>query len=267
MLYLVATPIGNLQDVTLRAIETLKMCDYIACEDTRTSQTFLQHYDIKARLVSYHKFNESSKCDSIIADIKAGKNIAIISDAGMPGISDPGAVIVRRLIAEGLPYTVVPGACALVDSFVLSGFEAPFTFVGFLPEKGKDRKDLLGKLKVSSFPSIFYVSPHSINQFFDDVYEAFGGRKVCVTRELTKKFEEVTFTTLQARYTGTVKGEFVIIVGGEEEKTQVSQDDEIMSELKYLLDAGVTSKDACKKVADKLGLKKNYVYDLIIRNK
>ena len=266
MLYLVATPIGNLKDVTYRAIEILNSCDYILCEDTRTSQIFLQHYNINSRLVSYHKFNESSKCDSIVLDLKNGKNIALISDAGTPGISDPGAVIVRRLIEEGISYTVVPGACALIDSFVLSGFEAPFTFIGFLPEKNKDKIDLLNKIKKSTFSTIFYVSPHSINQFFIDLYECFGDRRVCVTRELTKKFAEVSFTTLSKGYLGNVKGEFVCIVEGNKEDLDVLSDEEILKELHSLINAGVSSKDASKIVAERHKLKKNYIYNLMLKN-
>ncbi len=261
MLYIVATPIGNLKDVTYRAIETLNSCDYIACEDTRTSYTFLSHYGIDKRLVSYHKFNESSKSDSIIKDLKEGKNIALISDAGMPGISDPGAVIVRKVLSENLPYTVISGASALVNAFVLSGYDAPFTFVGFLPDKNKDRNEILSNIAQSPYPSIYYVSPHSINDFFEFMKSALGDREVCVVRELTKKFEEVSFTTLCKGYTGTVKGEFVIIVKGLIEKDNTS-DEDIVRELQKAINSGKTKKTAISEVSEKYNLKKNYVYNL-----
>ena len=267
MLYIVATPIGNLKDISLRAIEVLKNVEYILCEDTRTSLTFLNAYDIKKKLVSYHKFNETSKCESIAKDIENGKDIALISDAGMPGISDPGAVIVRYLKERKLPYTVIPGASALINAFVLSGYEAPFTFVGFLPEKNKDRKDLLNKLKNSEFPTIYYVSPHSINEFFDNMYNEFGNRNTCIVRELTKKFEEVSFSTLKEGYQGVVKGEFVCIIeGAKKEGLDVCEED-IIKELDSIIKTGKTNKEAIKEICDKYNLKKNYVYSLSIKNK
>ena len=266
MLYVVATPIGNLADMSHRAIEVLKNCEYILCEDTRTSLVLLKHYNIEKKLVSYHKFNEASKCDSIAKDISEGKDVALISDAGMPGISDPGAVIIRYLKQKGLPYTVVPGASALINAFVLSGYDAPFTFVGFLPEKNKAKKDLLSSLASSQYPSIYYVSPHSITEFFDDVITAFGDREVCVVRELTKKFEEVTFTTLQDGYNGTVKGEFVIVVKGcNVEVADNITDERLIEEMQALIDSGKSKKDASKLIAEKYNLKKNYVYNLSIK--
>lgn len=267
MLYVVATPIGNLKDISLRAIEVLNNCEYILCEDTRTSMTLLNHYDIKKKLVSYHKFNEASKCESVANDIQQGKDIALISDAGMPGISDPGAVIIRYLIKQNLPYTVIPGASALINAFVLSGYDAPFTFVGFLPEKSKEKKELFSKLKSSSFPMIFYVSPHSIHDFFGVLSQELGKRDVCVVRELTKKFEEVTFTSTTDGYNGVVKGEFVCIVKGLEVEQNELTEDEIMDKLNDLIAKGKTNKEAVAIVSDMYGLKKNKVYDISIKHK
>ena len=267
MLYVVATPIGNLKDISFRAIEVLSNCDYILCEDTRTSSVLLNNYEIKKKLVSYHKFNEASKCESIAQDLRQGKDVALISDAGMPGISDPGAVIIRYLINANLPYTVVPGASALINAFVLSGYEAPFTFVGFLPEKSKDKKLLLNKLATSQFPMVFYVSPHSIQVFFEDIKNAFGDRQVCVVRELTKKFEEVAFTNTSEGYNGVVKGEFVCIVKGRQEVNQELSDEDILTKLNELISTGKTNKEAVAEIANIYGIKKNKVYDLSIKNK
>jgi len=266
MLYIVATPIGNLGDMSARAIEVLRNVEYILCEDTRTSLPLLQHYDISKKLISYHKYNEAERCENIARDIECGKDVALISDAGMPGISDPGAVIVRYLRDRHLPYTVIPGASALINAFVLSGYDAPFTFVGFLPEKAKAVRDLLATLKESSYPTIYYVSPHSIAEFFATMYAAFGDREVCVVRELTKKFEEVVFTTLSTGYNGVVKGEFVIVVRGRnvDEANKVT-DEMIVSELNALIGKGCSKKDASSIVAEKYRLKKNYVYNLSIK--
>ena len=147
MLYLVGTPIGNLKEITQYAIEILNNADYILCEDTRTSSVLLNHYDIKKPLKSYHKFNERESVDVIIKDLQNGKNIALISDAGMPGISDPGNVIVRECIKCNLEYTVVSGPSALINAFILSGFDTPFTFVGFLPDKLNERNNMLMQYK------------------------------------------------------------------------------------------------------------------------
>ena len=141
MLYVVGTPIGNLKDITLRALETLKNADYILCEDTRHSLKLLTHYEIKKPLVAYHKFNEREGAEKVIADLKEGKEIALISDAGMPLISDPGSVLIARVKEEGLPFTVVPGTTAFVPALILGGMGAPFLFQGFLPEKKKEREE------------------------------------------------------------------------------------------------------------------------------
>jgi len=261
MLYIVATPIGNLKDVTYRAIEVLNNCDYIACEDTRTSYTFLSHYNIDKKLVSYHKFNEASMSDKLINDLKEGKDIALISDAGMPGISDPGSVVIRKVQENKLDYTVLPGPSALINAVVLSGYQAPFTFVGFLPDKNKDRKTIIDNIKDSPYPTIYYVSPHSIDNFFSYMFKELGDREVCVVRELTKKFETVSFTTLEEGYSGVVKGEFVIIVKGCK-KAEIISEDIVKEELNKLLNSGITKKTAVVMVSEKYNLKKNFVYNI-----
>ena len=263
MFYIVATPIGNLKDITIRAIETLKQSDYILCEDTRTSRVLLSTYQIDKPLYSYHKFNEKEKCEKIYSDLISGKDICLISDAGMPGISDPGSVIVNYLIERKIAYTVLPGPSALINAQVLSGYSAPFTFVGFLPEKAKDRNKILENVAKSTFTSIYYVAPHEINKFFENCLKVMGDREVCVTRELTKKFEEVSFTTLCKGYNSTVKGEFVCIIKGKEKDDNVSEE-QIIKEYQSLI-KDYSKKDAISIICDKYSLKKNFVYSLCVK--
>lgn len=257
MLYLVGTPIGNLKELTHRAEEILNSVSYISCEDTRTSRVLLQAYDIKKPLKSYHKFNESKASEEIIKDLKDGKDIAIISDAGMPGISDPGSVLVNKLKEENLEYTVVSGPCAGINAYILSGYETPFTFIGFIPEK--KRREFLDEISSYNSTLIFYCSPHAIIEDLKDLYESFGDREICVVRELTKKFEEATFTTLEKGYDGTVKGEFVVVVN---KPKKVEGDSSLEKDLQVLLNMGLSKSDASKVLAKAKNLKKNDVYKL-----
>ena len=168
MLYFVSTPVGNLKDITLRALEVLKSVDLIACEDTRTSLKLLNHYEIKKPLVSYHKFNERVAGEKLIDELKSGKNVAVISDAGTPIISDPGNVLCKMLIENDLEYTVIPGATAFVPALMLSGLDASkFSFIGFLPEKKKDVEEILSKYKNLDSTLIFYCAPHDIKKTVD----------------------------------------------------------------------------------------------------
>lgn len=260
MLYIVATPIGNLGEITNRAIEVLNSVDYIACEDTRTSKVLLDHFGIKKRLVAYHKFNEQGEAVKIIDDLKNGQNVAVISDAGMPGISDPGAVLIRQLIAEDLPYTVVSGPSAFTNAFVLSGYPTPFTFVGFLPDNNVDRDKLLDELSEYNSTLIFYCSPHALTKDIEVLYGAFGDREMCVVREISKKFEEVTFSTLSKGYNGTIKGEFVVLI----KKSSQKKTNDIDKNLKILLDMGLTKTEASKVIAKATGLKKSDIYKSMI---
>lgn len=258
MLYLVATPIGNLKEITFRAKEILESVDYIACEDTRTSKTLLDNYDIHKPLVSYHKFNETKSGTTIVEDLKNGKNIAVISDAGMPGISDPGAILVRLCQEQGLEYTVVSGASALINAFVLSGYETPFTFVGFLPDNNVKRRELLENLASIESTLIFYCSPHSLVEDIEDLHATLGDREVCFVREISKKFEEVSFSTLGDGYQSTLKGEFVVLV----RKCKAEKNNlDIDVKLQTLLDMGLTRTDACKVLAKITGKKKSDIYN------
>jgi 16S rRNA (cytidine1402-2'-O)-methyltransferase len=258
MLYLVATPIGNLKEITHRAIEILESVDYIACEDTRTSKILLDNYKIHKPLVSYHKFNETQAGESIMSDLTNGKNIAIISDAGTPGISDPGNIIVKMCQKAQLDYTVVSGPSALINAFVLSGYSTPFTFVGFLPDNNAKRRELMNSLQKSNTTLIFYCSPHSLDNDIKYLYQELGDREVCFVREISKKFEEVTFSTLSEGFNSTLKGEFVVVVN--RSQNQDGKDINVDNNLKILLDMGLTKTDASKVIAKLTGKKKNEIY-------
>ena len=260
MLYLVATPIGNLKEITHRAIEVLSSVDYIACEDTRTSRVLLDNYDIKKPLVSYHKFNEVKSGNQIIEDLQRGKNIAIISDAGTPGISDPGNIIVKMCQEKNLEYTVISGPSALINAFVLSGYDTPFTFVGFLPENNSKKTECLENLLKSNSVLIFYCSPHSIADDIQFMFSVLGDREICVVREISKKFEEVTFSTLEEGYQGVLKGEFVVIVNRGESKEFVDVDDKA----KVLLEMGLPKSEVSKILAKLTGKKKDEIYKTLI---
>lgn len=256
MLYLVATPIGNLKEFTFRAVETLNSVEYILCEDTRTSKVLLDNYNIKKPLKSYHKFNEAKASIGVIEDLKKGLDVALISDAGMPGISDPGSVLINKLIAENLDYTVISGASAMVNAFVLSGFDTPFTFVGFLPDNNAKCSQLLDSLAGYKSTLIFYCSPHSLEENLNTMYNHLGDRKICIVREISKKFEEKTFTTLKNGYQGLIKGEFVVVIEGAQDKC----DSNVDRDLQILLDMGISKSDASKVLAKAHGLKKNEIY-------
>ena len=258
MLYLVATPIGNLKEITHYALEILNSVDYILCEDTRTSMVLLNHYDIKKPLYSYHKFNEKSEAGKVVNDLKSGKNIALISDAGMPGISDPGAVLVNECIANEVEYTVISGASALINAFVMSGMPTPFTFIGFLPDKKSEAKKLLEEYKSYKSSLIFYVAPHDLKDKISLLHSILGDRKAVAVREISKKFEEKVFFNLKDGYASTVKGEFVVIVEGNYEIKQSTLT--IVEEVTKLIESGVDKNTAIKEVAHNRGLKKNDVY-------
>ena len=262
MLYLVGTPIGNMSEITHRALEVLNSVDYILCEDTRTSSVLLKHYNINKPLFSYHKFNESSKVESIIKDLKNDKNIALISDAGMPGISDPGNILVNACRQNLVNYTVISGPTAFCNAFILSGFEAPFTFIGFLPGKNKEIDGLLQHFKKVDSCLIFYASPHDLDKFFEIVNKYFPDRKRCVVREISKKFEEVVFLEENENYNSVTKGEFVVILDKPSE-TQVVEGD-INEDIKSLLKDDISKTELAKTLSKKYNLNKNDVYKRII---
>ena len=204
MLYLVSTPVGNLKDISLRALEVLKYVDMIACEDTRPSLKLLNHYEIKKPLVAYHKFNEKVASEKLLTELKAGKNIALITDAGTPVISDPGNILCKVLVENGVEYTVIPGATAFVPALILSGMEASrFSFIGFLPEKKKDIEELLSPYKHLNSTLIFYCAPHDVKKVAETLYSYLGERNACAVKEITKLHEKaIRFNLLSVSASG-----------------------------------------------------------------
>ena len=192
MLYFVATPIGNLKDISYRAIEVLNSVDVIACEDTRNSLKLLNHYGIHKKLIAYHKFNERNSADGIIALLKEGRNVAIISDSGMPVISDPGETLISKLKENDISYTVIPGANAGLSALILSGLNANrFTFVGFLPDDKKEKSLILNEIKDHRETLIFYVAPHDVVKAVKELFIALGKRRAVLVNEITKLYEKV----------------------------------------------------------------------------
>ena len=264
MLYLVATPIGNLKDMSLRAIETLNSVDEIACEDTRHSLTLLNAHGIKKPLFSYHKFNEREAGEKIIEKLKQGKNIAVISDAGMPVISDPGSVLVNMLIESGIEYTVVPGANAFLSALVLSGLNAEkFAFLGFLPEKQSEKQALLEKYKKLDMTLGFYSAPHDVKKDIAFLYSVLGDRKAVAVKEITKLHERVERFTLKDGLNSEPKGEYVILVEGFNPKTEIEGLSEEEHINKYL-SLGYDKKEAIKLVAKERGVPKSSLYKYTI---
>ncbi len=268
MLYIVATPIGNLEDITLRALRILKEVDYIAAEDTRHTRKLLTHYDIKTRLVSFHEHSKEDKRDWILGELKDGRDIALVSDAGTPLISDPGAVLVTEAMELGLGVTSLPGACAAITAVTLSGIGGPFCFFGFLSKKSSERRRQIDELKNSTIPTVIYESPHALSATLEALYEAMGGqRHIVVAKELTKLHEQVFSGTLEKAcqvFAENVKGEYVLVVDGcPVEAVQVS-DSDIAATINAYLNAGKTKKDAAKAASDKLGISKNRAYRLTL---
>jgi len=217
MLYIVGTPIGNLDDITLRALSTLKMVDLIAAEDTRHSANLLRHFEIRKPLVSYHEHNEAMRTDELVGRLKAGESVALITDAGMPGLSDPGARLIRRCIEENLPFTIVPGVSAITTALVGSGFAMEhFCYRGFLPVKSGQRARELTAAAEREETTIFFESPYRINKTLAACGEVMPERQLCVARELTKKFEEFrrgTASELLAHFEShPAKGEITLLI-------------------------------------------------------
>ncbi len=263
MLYVVGTPIGNLKDITLRALETLRAVDYVLCEDTRHSLKLLSHYEIKKPLVAYHKFNEREAANRVIEDLKQGKEIALISDAGMPLVSDPGSVLIARVKEEGLSFTVVPGTTAFVPALILGGMGAPFLFHGFLPEKKKERDAVLRKLKNETATLIFYCAPHDMESTVQSLYQAFGDRTAVAVREITKMYEEAVHFTLSQGFNGA-KGEFVLLVSGAEEKDEFAEIS-VEEHIQKYLSEGLSKMEAIKRVAKERGVAKSSLYHYTVK--
>lgn len=259
MLYFVATPIGNLDEITLRALDVLRSADVIAAEDTRHTALLLGRYDIKTRMVAYHKYNERESADGIIKMLEEGKNVAVVSDAGMPAVSDPGHILIDAAIERGQSFTVISGACAGIDALVLSGLNTrTFAVLGFLPEKKADRARFVEPYKYAPCTLVFYSSVHDIKKDLAFLYESFGARRVAVCREMTKMFETVTRGTLGDELDIVEKGEFAVVVEGAKSGPLASLT--VEEHLRGYLDAGMDTKEAIKKVAAERRVSKSEIY-------
>lgn len=268
ILYLVATPIGNLEDMTFRAIRTLKEVSRIYAEDTRNSKVLLDKYDIITPIYSYHEYNKELKEDEIINFIKEGNSVAIISDAGLPVISDPGFDIARRAIKEDIPVTPIPGASAGVSALIASGLAPqPFMFYGFLDSKTTKRKNQLEDLKHIACTIIFYEAPHRIYEMLKDVYEVFGNREITIARELTKKYEEFIRGSVSSiiEANNEFKGEMVVLVEGK--KDDVVIDVNPIDKINELISLGYKPKEAIKEVALEYHLDKRELYSEYVRSR
>lgn len=280
ILYLCATPIGNLDDMTFRVLETLKSVDLIAAEDTRNSIKLLNHFDIHTEMTSYHEYNKYDKAKWLIEKMMEGTNVALITDAGTPAISDPGEVLVAECQKAGIKVTSLPGPAACITALTLSGLSTRrFSFEGFLPslEDKKQRKRILEDLKRESRTIILYEAPHHLKGTLDDINEALGDRRISICRELTKKFEEVTPTTIAEAISfykdNDPRGEYVLVIEGksldeqDEEKRLAWQEMTIEEHMKFYEDAGVPHKEAMKKVAADRGVGKREIYQALLENK
>ena len=276
-LYLCATPIGNLGDMTARCLETLQSVDLIAAEDTRNSIHLLTHFGIKVPMTSYHEYNKVEKAKELIVKMQEGKNIALITDAGTPAISDPGEVLVKMCHEAGIVVTSLPGACACITALTMSGLSTRrFCFEGFLPSDKKEKKDVIKDLQNESRTIIVYEAPHHLVRTLQELYDALGDRKVTLCRELTKKFETIlptTFSEALKKYeTEDPRGEYVLVIEGksfQEMKKQEEENWQTMSmeaHMDLYESQGIDRKTAMKKVAEDRGISKRDVYQYLIKN-
>ncbi len=272
-LYMCGTPIGNLDDITFRAIKVLKNVDLIAAEDTRRTEKLLNHFKIDNRLTSYHEHNEKQKSIQLIREIKDGYDVALVSDAGMPAISDPGLLLVKSAIEEGIEIIPIPGPTALVSALVVSGIKTDkFTFYGFVPRKKNVREDFIEDIKKDENTSIFYESPYRIKDIYEELAEIIPNRKSALVREITKIHEEKIYGTVSEIYekikSREIKGEIVGIVEGRSKKepdkenwTEIS----ILDHVQLFMDNGYTKKEAIKEVAIIRDIPKKEVYEVAIQ--
>ncbi|MCD8090567.1 MAG: 16S rRNA (cytidine(1402)-2'-O)-methyltransferase [Clostridiales bacterium] len=271
-LYICGTPIGNMEDMTLRGLRILKEADLIAAEDTRNTIKILNSYDIKTPLTSYHKFNEEEKGKKLVEKLKEGANIALVSDAGMPGISDPGEVLINMCITEGIEVTVVPGPTAFVSALVLSGIGSrSFVFEGFLPSNKHMRREVLNRLKTETRTTVFYEAPHHLADTLKEMYEAAGDRPAAAVREITKKHEEAVRLSLKelSEYfrENAPKGEFVIVIGGISKTEEKSSVLTVKEQFELFLEQGFERKEAMKLCAKERGVSKKEIYAELLGKK
>lgn len=274
-LFLCATPIGNLGDMTQRVIETLQSVDLIAAEDTRNSIRLLNHFQIKTPMTSYHEYNKVDKAEYLIARMKEGINIALVTDAGTPAISDPGEVLVQKCQEAGILVTSLPGPAACITALTLSGLSTRrFCFEGFLPFDKKERKTILEDLQEESRTIILYEAPHHLKSTLKELWETLGNRKITLCRELTKKFETIFPTTLKEALeyyeTEEPRGEYVLVLEGKSHQKKQQEKQEKLSEIpieehmKIYEDKGIDRKEAMKMVAKERGISKREVYNYLL---
>jgi len=269
-LYIVATPLGNLEDITLRAIRVLREVSVIACEDTRRTVKILNRYEIRTPLFIFHEYNKVRAGVSILRRLRDGENVALVSDAGTPAISDPGYELVREAIGGGIPIEVVPGPSALIAALVVSGLPTDhFTFEGFLPARREKRRKAMQNLATEKRTMIFYESPQRVTSFLREAAEIFGDRRACVVRELTKIHEEILRGTLPELDTEvsrreSVRGEITIVIGGGEKTVELSVEEIVKAALE---DASGSSRDLAREIAERTGLSRKEVYAEILRQR
>lgn len=276
-LYLCATPIGNLEDITFRVLRTLKEVDLIAAEDTRNTIKLLNHFEIKTPMTSYHEYNKIEKAQYLVSKLTAGTDIALVTDAGTPGISDPGEELVRQAYEAGITVTSLPGACACITALTLSGLATRrFVFEAFLPSEKKERRQILESLATETRTMILYEAPHHLVNTLQELYGALDDRRIALCRELTKLHETIQLTTLSkaiALYQETPpRGEFVLVIEGISQQTlnAMSQDKwnavSLTEHMQLYLTQGLSKKDAMKKVAADRGVSKRDIYRRLLEN-
>ena len=262
-LYLIPTPIGNMDDITCRALKTLELVDVLFCEDTRVTQNLLNYFNIKKKLISLHDHNEDTVKEKVLSYLEDNNNVGIVTDRGTPIISDPGYKTVKYISDRGYNVVALPGACAFVPALIASGISPqPFTFYGFLDSKYEKKKKELETLKFNTNTLIFYEAPHRILKTMEMMLEVFGDREVSLSREISKKFESVyrgNISTLLPSLEN-IKGEFVIIVSGSELESFVDEDKSIIEQVNFYIDNGISTMNAIKMVARDNKLKKSDVY-------
>lgn len=270
-LYLVPTPIGNLKDITLRALEVLNSVDVIAAEDTRQSLKLLNHFNIKKSLISYHQHNEQGRSENIIERLIEGASIAVITDAGTPGISDPGSVLVRKCIEEAIEFQVLPGATAITTALVYSGLDTTkFLFRGFLPRENKDRRPIVEELRTRTETLIFYEAPHRLLDTLEFLRDTLGNRKLSICRELTKLHEEILRLNIEEAINhykeNSPRGEYVLVIEGKREE-EIEQEEKakwehlsVEEHIKKYMEEGLSKKEALKKVSKDRNLPKSEIY-------
>jgi 16S rRNA (cytidine1402-2'-O)-methyltransferase len=271
-LYIVSTPIGNLEDITLRALRILKEVDLIAAEDTRHTLKLLSHYGISKPLISYWGEKEKVKADEVLKRLVSGRSVALVSDAGTPGISDPGSVVIRKALEEGIAVVPVPGPAAIIAALTLSGFSAEeFVFSGFLPARQAQRRKALTDLAFEKRTIVLYESPHRLLESTADMAEIFGARRAAVVKEITKIHEEVmrgAMTELYALLRETkVAGEYVVVIEGRQEGTDMCREEDALGEIAALMKKGLGRKEAVKRIAEQYGLSKKELYDRSLERK